>query len=328
VWLVVIALVRLRLVVLPAIIALLVSTLLAPVALWLRDHGWPRLLATWVVVLGALLVLAGTLAILGPQVADELDDLGRSVREGTERVLTWLAEGPLQLSRQEVDRYIDRALESIRQNSQAITGGILQGAVLVGEIVAGILLTLVLLFFFVKDGDSMFEWIAVRFGRHGRHVRAVGQRAWATLGSYVRGTALIALVDAVLIGIALVLIGVPLVPVLMVLTFFGAFFPLVGAVFAGLVAALVALVANGPFDALLVAGAVTLIQQVEGDVLQPVVLGRAVRLHPIVVLLSLTAGGVLGGIAGAFLAVPVAAVLTSIGSYARSELTNGDEVAA
>ena len=141
------------------------------------------------------------------------------------------------------------------------------------------------------------------------------------MGAYVRGTALIALVDAVLIGIALLLIGVPLVPALMVLTFFGAFLPLVGAVAAGVVAALVALVSGGPLDALLVVGAVTIIQQVEGDVLQPVVLGRAVKLHPVVVLLALTSGAVIAGIAGAFLAVPTTAVATAIGGYARAQLT-------
>jgi predicted PurR-regulated permease PerM len=319
-WFVVVALVRLRVVVLPVIIALLLSTLLAPLASWLAERGWPKLLATWTVVVGFLVLLTGIVVLLAPQVGSEMSTLGRDVREGSERVLEWLAEGPLELSQQEVNRYVDQAAEQLRANSSTITSGVLAGAVAVGEIVAGLLLTLVLVFFFVKDGKAMVEWTTSRLRPDQRHhARALSQRAWRALGSYVRGTALIAFVDAVLIGIALIVIGVPLVAPLMLLTFLGGFFPLVGAVLAGAVAALVALVSGGVLDALLVAGAVTIIQQVEGDVLQPVVLGRAVRLHPVVVLLSLTAGAVLGGVAGAFLAVPVTAVATAVGGYVREQ---------
>ncbi|HYZ47004.1 MAG TPA: AI-2E family transporter [Actinomycetota bacterium] len=314
--LVVLVLVKLRVVVLPVLVALLLSTLLVPPAAALRRRGWPPILAAWAVLLGSLLLLAGVIALLAPQVASELSDLGSALRQGTERVIAWLAEGPLELSRADINSYVDRAIQQVRENGSAITSGVLTGAVVVGEVVAGTILTVVLVFFFVKDGGRMTDWLTKYLSpEHHRHVSAMGERAWTAMSAYVRGTALIALVDAVLIGIALLLIGVPLVPALMVLTFFGAFFPLVGAVLAGLVAALVALVSGGPLDALLVLGAITVIQQVEGDVLQPVVIGRAVKLHPVVVLLSLTSGAVLAGIAGAFLAVPLTAVLTAIGSY-------------
>ncbi|CAN5652736.1 AI-2E family transporter [soil metagenome] len=328
-YIILLLLVKLRVVVLPVIIALFISTLLVPLAAWLRGKGWPRLLATWTVLLGSLVLIAAVFALLAPQVSDELGELGQSVRSGSEQVLAWLVDGPLNLTRAQVDGYVDRAVSRLQENSSVLTSGVLTGAVVAAEAVAGAVLTLVLVFFFVKDGDNMFSWLTTQFGAgHRHHVQAVGARAWGAMSSYVRGTAVIALVDAILIGIALLVIGVPLVVPLMVLVFFGGFFPLVGAVLAGAVAALVALVTNGPFDALLVVGAVTIIQQVEGDVLQPVVLGRAVRLHPVVILLALTAGAVLGGIAGAFLAVPVTAVATSVGSYAREQVRPPPEAAA
>jgi predicted PurR-regulated permease PerM len=317
-WLIVVALVRLRVAVLPLIIAIMITTLLGPAAGWLRARGWPRLLAAWSVLLLSLALFASVFALLAPQVAAEIGELGSDVRAGFQQILRWLAEGPLQLTQEQIDSYIDRVQDQLSTNSGVITSGVVAGAVKAGEIIAGILLTLVLVFFFVKDGDAMFGWATDRLRpEQRRHARALGARAWSALSAYVRGTAVIALVDAVLIGIALVLIGVPLIVPLMVLTFLGGFFPLVGAVVAGAVAALVALVSGGVLDALLVAGATTVIQQVEGDVLQPVVLGRAVRLHPVVVLLALTAGAVLAGIAGAFLAVPVTAVATTVGSYYR-----------
>jgi predicted PurR-regulated permease PerM len=317
-WLIVAALVRLRIVVLPVIIALLLTTLLAPAAEWLRRRGAPRLLAAWVVLIGSLAVLIGVVSLLAPQVGAEMDELGRRLQQGFEQVLTWLVEGPLDLTREQINRYVERAFEAARSNSGVITSGVLTGAVKAAEVIAGIILTLVLVFFFLKDGDVFASWIERQAAPdHRHHMRAIGQRSWSALSSYVRGTAVIALVDAVLIGIALLVIGVPLVVPLVVLTFFAGFFPLVGAVTAGAFAALVALVSGGPLDALFVAGAVTLIQQVEGDVLQPVVLGRAVRLHPVVILLALTSGAVLAGIAGAFLAVPLTAVATSVGSYLR-----------
>ncbi len=161
----------------------------------------------------------------------------------------------------------------------------------------------------------------------------MGRRAWSTLSAYVRGTAIIALVDAVLIGLALALVGNPLWIPLGVLTFFGAFFPIVGAVVAGALAALVTLVTNGFTPALIITGVIVAIQQIEGDVLQPIVMGKAVRLHPVVILMALTAGGVLGGIPGAFVAVPVAAVASNVGNYVKlqvrdeKDLTEKDRVA-
>lgn len=317
-WVLIKILAELSLVVLPVIAALFVTALLGPLAQKLTTKGWPPLLATWTVVLGTILILAGIIAVIAPAVGDELDDVASSAKEGFESVIDYLAESPLKLSKADVDRYVDQALDQVTANRDKITSGLLSGAAKALELVTQFFLMLVLIFFFVKDGPDMFEWFESQFpSRNRRHVRAIGQRAWDAIGGYLRGTAIIALVDATLIGITLVVVGVPLVIPLVVLTFFGAFFPLIGAFVAGILAALVALVTNGPLDALIVAGAILVIQQVEGDVLQPIVMGKSVRLHPIVVLLALTAGAILAGVVGAFLAVPVAAVGASIGNYVK-----------
>lgn len=317
-WVLIKVLAKLSLVVLPVIAALFVTALLGPLAQKLRTKGWPPLLATWTVVVGTILILAGIVAAIAPSVGDELDEVGASAKEGFESVIDYLAESPLKLSKADVDRYVDQALDQLSANRDRITSGLLSGAAKALELVTQFLLMLVLIFFFVKDGPQMFEWFESQFpSRNRRHVRAIGQRAWDAIGGYLRGTALIALVDATLIGITLMVVGVPLVIPLVVLTFFGAFFPLIGAFVAGVLAALVALVTNGPFDALIVAGAILVIQQVEGNVLQPVVMGKSVRLHPVVVLLALTAGAIVAGVVGAFLSIPVAAVGATIGNYVK-----------
>ena len=314
------ALVKLRLIVLPVIVALLISTLLAPLVDRLKRRGWRPALATWTVFGAAILILVGLVALVSPQVAAQIGDMGDAVRQGSDQVLEWLTRGPLDLSQEEIQGFIDRMGQRIRENSSSITGGVVSGAIAIGEGIAGFFLTLVLLFFFLKDGDKIGDWILRQFSEPQRtHVAESGRRGWAALSGYVRGTAIVALVDAILIGILLAVLGVPLLVPLVVLTFFGAFFPLVGATVAGIVAALVALVTEGVTDALIVGAGILVIQQVEGDILQPLVLGRSVKLHPIVILLSLTAGAILAGIAGAFLAVPVAAVCVSVGSYLRGQ---------
>ena len=323
------ALVKLRLIMLPVIIALLISTLLAPLVDRLKRRRWRPALATWTVFGAAILILVGLVAVVSPQVAAQIGDMGDAVRKGSDQVLEWLTRGPLDLSQEEIQGFIDRMGQRIRENSSSITGGVVSGAIAIGEGIAGFFLTLVLLFFFLKDGDKICDWMLRQFSEPQRtHVAESGRRAWAALSGYVRGTAIVALVDALLIGILLAVLGVPLLVPLVVLTFFGAFFPLVGATVAGIVAALVALVTEGVTDALIVGAGILVIQQVEGDVLQPLVLGRSVKLHPIVILLSLTAGAILAGIAGAFLAVPVAAVAVSVGSYLRGLGRTGGDAGA
>ena len=303
--LVVWVLVRLRLVVLPTLLALALATVLWPAVSWLRARGWRPALAAGVVMIAALLLFAGLFAAITPTLVNEFDDVGSSAREGIERVTRWLTEGPLGLSQADIERGVDRGLERLGESGGGVASGFLSGVVLVAELVAGLLLALVTLFFLLKDGPQIRDFLLERLPvKHRSRTAAAAEAGWTTLTGYLRGVAVVALVDSVLIGLALWLLGVPLVVPLMVLTFFGAFVPLVGAVLAGAVAALVALVAQGALIALLVVLVIVVIQQVEGDVLYPAVVGRAVELHPLVVLLGLTAGAVTAGVVGALLAVP------------------------
>ncbi len=230
----------------------------------------------------------------------------------------WLRTGPLHISDTQLSDLIDRARQEATNNSRALTRGVLSGATLAVEVVTGALLSLVLTFFFVKDGDRMGNWIAGLAGDRAHEVRAVGRRSFETLGAYLRGQATVGLIDGVFIGVALAVVGVPLAVPLAFLVFLGAFLPIVGAFLSGLVAALVALVSKGLVAALIIVGITILVQQLEGHVLAPLVLGRAVKLHPAVILLALTGGGVVGGIVGAALAVPLVAVVSSVGSYLRN----------
>jgi putative heme transporter len=314
---VVFALVLLRVIVLPVIAALFLATLLVPLANRLRARGWGPLAATWTVFGSSLLVLAGLVMLFVPAIGRELDQVRTRAIEGVEEMQRYISRPPFNISEDDIDTFIDRAQQELRANSQGITSRVAAGAVVVGEIVTGSILTLVLLFFFIKDSESITNWLVELGGRHGRDLRAVGQRAAIAVNGYLRGVAIVGLVDGFFIGLGLVILRVPLALPLAFLTFVGAFLPLVGAFVAGALAALVALVTKGIVPALIVVAITVGVQQIEGHVLAPLVLGRAVKLHPIVILLALGAGAILGGVIGAFLAVPVAAVVTAVSGYLR-----------
>jgi predicted PurR-regulated permease PerM len=307
---------RLLLVVLPVVVAILLATLLSPLAHRLERRGLRPGAAATAAVLLATLGLVALLSLVIPAVVSQLADLGSNLEEGTRKVARLLH--PLGVSATDVDRTIDHAIRDVETHRGQIVGGVLTGASLLTQWAAAALLTLVLTFFFVKDGARLWDWVVCFFADDKRpFVSEVGGRAWDVLSTYVRGVAIIALVDAVLIGIALVVLGVPLAVPLIVLTFLAAFFPIVGAVLAGVAAVLVALVAKGIVTAVVIAAAIVAVQQIEGNVLYPVVVGRRLSLHPVAILLALTAGGLLGGIAGAFLAVPVAAVGAAVLEFSR-----------
>jgi len=310
----------LRVVVLPIVVALLVTTLLLPPVRFLRRRGLGSGAAAGIVMVGSGLLFAGILAAIAPSVAGQASELGEGVQEGVREVGGILADPPFNQSRAEIDARVDTAVERLRENSGPLTAGLREGAVLLGEIVTGLIITVLLTFFFLKDGGRMWDWIADFAGR-GRRAAwdELGSRVFTALGGYVRGIALVGLVDAILIGAALLIIGVPLVVPLMVLTFFAAFVPLIGAFLAGLAAVLIALVSNGLVAALLVLGAIVLVQQVEGHILYPLLMGRTVHLHPAVILVALGTGGIVAGVIGVFLAVPVAGIIAVILSYAREE---------
>jgi predicted PurR-regulated permease PerM len=310
---------RLRVIVVPLAVAILLSTFLVPLVGRLRQRGVPAALAALVVLAAALVLVGGTVAALVPNVAEEWGELDLSVQAGVDEATAWLADGPLGLSESSIDEWKDRAVEQLRSQSGRIAGGVFGGAYLALELVAGLVLMLVTLFFVLKDGEQMWRWFVSLFPSHVRgDVDAIGQRSWQTAGAYIRGITFVALVDAIFIGLAIWLIGVPLVLPLAALTFIGGFFPIIGAFAAGFAAAMVALVSEGWVAASLVVGATLLVQQLEGNVLQPLIVGNAVRLHPLAILLAVTAGGIVWGIAGAFLAVPLVAVVTRAASYLAS----------
>ncbi|MEA2346498.1 MAG: putative heme transporter [Thermoleophilaceae bacterium] len=318
--LVIFVVVHLRLVFIPVILALFAATFLQPVARFLRGRSVPNALAALLALVLGVGVLALIVMFLAPRVAYELGPLAQSVQSGANEVGNYL-ERAFGLTDVQLDQAIDEALTTIQAHSGTITRGLLSGALLVGEVLAGLLLLLVILFFMLKDGDEMWEWAVDLFppDRTQVDVRELGRRAWRTLTGYIRGLAIVATVDSVLIGAGLAVLGVPLVLPLAVLTFMAAFFPLIGAFTAGLIAALVALVAKGWVVALVVVAIITVVQQLEGDIIYPVVVGRAISLHPLAILLAVTSGAVAGGIVGALLAPPIVAVFWTIVSYLRRE---------
>jgi predicted PurR-regulated permease PerM len=310
-------LVYLRLIVLPVIVALFLTTLLAPPASWLRERGWPPLAATWAVIMAGVLLVAGAVAVLAPQIGPQFGTLRGQIGTGLDDVQRWLREGPLHFSDAQLSSLLERARQEAQSNTTALTRGVLSGATLAVEVVTGALLSIVLTFFFVKDGHRIGDWFVRHAGSHAGELREMGRRAFDTLGAYLRGVATVGLIDALFIGIGLAVVGVPLAVPLAFLVFLGAFFPIVGAFLTGLIAALVALVSKGLVAALIIVAITVAVQQLEGHVLAPLVLGRAVKLHPAVILLALAGGGVVGGIAGAALAVPAVAVVGSVGTYLR-----------
>jgi putative heme transporter len=291
-------------------VAVLLAAVLQPVTNVLRGLRAPAALAA----LGGVLTLIGAIGLavllLINQVADQFADLGSTLSSGLREIRRTVVEGPLPISEQRLDDLAQATWERVRRAADPAAGA---SAALQG--VGGALLAVVLLFFVLKDGTRMWGSFLRLFPERRRStVDEAGRAGWSTLSRYVRGTMIVAAIDAVGIGIALVLIGVPLVGPLALLTFLGGFVPIIGATVAGAVATLVALVSNGPTDALLVLAAVIAVQQLEGNLLEPLIVGQAVKLHPAIVLLAVTAGTLLAGIAGAVVAVPIVAVLYRVGT--------------
>lgn len=305
------AVTQLRLLVVPLLIATLIAAAASPVVDWLAARKVPRALAVWLALLTGLAILGGIGWWIGNAVQGQWDELADSATRGWNELRDYITDGPLPISSEDLAGIQDQ-LRDVAVGPEVQRGAI-SGATLVFEIIAGLFLGLVLLFFLLKDGRRIWRFISDQLPERyrDRYDRAAVRSA-DVLGGYVRGTALIALVDAVVIGVALAIIGVPLALPLAVVVFLGAFVPLVGATAAGVLAALVALVSNGPLTALIVTGVVIAVNQLEGDILAPVVLGQALSLHPLAILMALTAGTIVAGIIGALLSVPLAAVTWSV----------------
>ncbi|MGY1650578.1 AI-2E family transporter [Geodermatophilus sp. SYSU D01119] len=309
---------RLWVVLLPIILGLLFATVLWPPTRFLRRHGWPPALAAAVVLLLFLAVIGGIIAIIAPQVADQVTDLADQFASGLQQVQQWLQGPPFDIDEEQLGQYVDQAINSVQANASNIAGYAATGASAVGNGLINLVLALVLAFFFIKDGPRWVPWLAAQAGpKAAPHVAALSQKTWSTLSEFIKQQALVGFVDAFFIGLGLWILDVPLVIPLAVLTFFGAFIPIIGAFVAGAFAVLIALVDEGFTVALIVFGIVLLVQQLEGNVLQPIIQGRGFNLHAAVVILAVTAGSSLAGIIGAFLGVPVAALIAVTYRYVR-----------
>ena len=302
-------------VVVPVIVALLLAALLQPGASGLVRRGWPRALAALTMLVVGLGTVAGIVTLVVQQVTTGFGDLADQVGQGVDQVRD-LVVRTFPVTRTQLENAVEQLQQTLVANEDTLASGALTTAVTVGEVVTGTLLALFTLFFFLKDGRSIWLWLVGLFPRDSRaFVDEAARRSWRTLISYVRATAAVAMVDAIGIGIGLAVLGVPLVIPLAALVFLGAFIPIIGSFLAGTVAVLVALVSKGPITALIALAVVVLVMQLEGHVLQPLLLGRAVRVHPLAVVLAIAAGLLVAGIFGALIAVPTVACANVAGTY-------------
>ncbi|MEU8237740.1 AI-2E family transporter [Actinoplanes missouriensis] len=310
---------RLRLVVIPIAVAVLLAAMFEPIASALRSRGMNRSLSAGLVLVTGLIVVFGGLTLVVQTFIAQLADLSTQVGQGIAEVQSWLARGPLHLSQTQLDDAVTRLQTALTENQGALTSGALTTATTVGELVTGFFLVLFTLFFYLRDGGQIWAFLCRLLPRNARlPVARAGHYSWHTLVSYVRATVLVAFVDAAGIGIGLAILRVPLVLPLAALVFLGSFIPVIGATLTGTVAVLVALVTVGPVKALILLGVVIAVQQLEGHVLQPLIMGRAVALHPLAVILAIATGVITAGIVGGLVAVPLLAVLNTALRYLSS----------
>jgi predicted PurR-regulated permease PerM len=313
---------------LPLAVSLLIAALSAPVVNALRRTGLPRGAASGIVMLLGIGTVALLLTFVGQQVAQGASDLADSVVQGLERIREWLRTGPLHVSDSQLDGYIEEMQGAITDSTgtDGMVTRLTEVGTAVGHVVAGIFIVLFSTYFFLADGDRIWAWmvrIAPRAARE--RIDASGRVAWVSLTQFVRATVLVALADAIGIMLVAWFLGVPFVVAIGVLVFLGAFVPMIGATVAGSVAILVALVDQGPVTALLMFGGVILVQQIEGHILQPFLMGRFVSLHPLGVIVAIGCGVLVAGIAGALIAVPLAAAGNAVAQHLASYTAIGED---
>ncbi|WP_370917292.1 AI-2E family transporter [Corynebacterium sp. CCM 9204] len=302
--------------VLPVVLALIVSSVLHQPASWLRRHRVPAAPAAIITILGTIALFGVVIALMAPSVARQSQALYYQAFEGVQRVQLWLQDPPVQLQGNDLGDWLAEGATWMQNQASAIAGEIFAGLGIASTILIMLGIVLVLTFFFLKDGDRFLPWMREVTGpRVGWHLTELLTRAWNTLSGFIRAQAIVALLDAVFIGLGLVLLGVPMALVLALLTFIAGFIPIIGAVAAGALAVLIAFVSLGVTEAVVVLVLVIIVQQVEGYVLSPWLQSRAMNLHPVIVLVSVTVGGGLFGIIGAFLAVPTAAMVAVLLRY-------------
>lgn len=303
---------KLQVVVVPILIATLLSALLSPMVGQLRRARVPRSLASTLVLIGGMAAVGGTLYLVISQFISGAPELSTNAAGGIRTIQDWLKTGPLHLSDAQLQNLGKEGQDWFTTNKDTLTTGALSTATTLGHVLAGLFLVLFTTFFFLRDGRRIGRFMISLLPENARErMTSAADVSWTTLVSYVRATVLVAFIDALGIGLALLILHVPFPFPLAALVFIGAFIPIVGATVSGAVAVLVALVDRGAVVALILLAAVIAVQQLEGHVLQPLIMGRAVAIHPLAVILAIAAGIVLAGIIGALVAVPVVAVLNT-----------------
>lgn len=303
-------------IILPVALALLVCTVLWPPVRWLRRNKVPPAAAALLVMVMGLAVVAGLIAAVAPAIVDQAAELAEQATAGVVQVRDWLDGPPLNISEAQLNSAVEAINDTLNSSSAQIAAGLFTGVGAATSALVTFFTAVVVTFFLLKDGPGFIPWLRRAVGMPAApHAAAILERVWATISGFIRTQAVVSLVDAVLIGIGLVIMGVPLAYALAIITFIGGFVPIVGAFVAGGLAVLVALVANGPVNALIVLGIIVAVQQLEGNVLQPWLQSKSMKLHAVLVLLAVTLGATTFGVIGAFLAVPVAAAVAVILRY-------------
>jgi len=320
---------RISFLIIPVMVAALLAGLLSPIVRWLRDRRLPNGAAVAITILGFLGLIGGSLALVGRQLVAGFSELWSEALAGIQQIQGWLAEGPLHLSAAQIDQYLQEATAALQNNSSSILSGALSFGSTAGHFAAGLILALFVLIFFLLEGDRIWAFMVRLLPLKARAATfGAGRKGWASMVSYARIQMFVAFVDAVGIGVGAAIIGVPLALPLGVLVFIGSFIPIVGALVTGAVAVLLALVANGWVNALIMLGIVLLVQQLESHILQPLVMGKAVALHPVAVILAVAAGSYLAGIPGALFSVPILAVANSAIRYIAGRTWEHEQVLA
>lgn len=314
--------VQISVIVVPLLLALFLASVLEPLAARLRRFGWHRSLAATAVFFGSLALLVGLLAWIATSVVGQFDQVGDEVSEGAEDVRTWIEE-TFDVSPEQLESLQNEAVDAFRSTSGGgVSRQVVGSARFALEFVSGTILMFFTLFFILKDGDRMATWMDERSSpRYRDDLQEAARVGREIMRQYLFATAATGFIDAVLIGAALWIVGIPLVLPLATLTFLGGFFPIVGATLAGLVATLVALVSGGFGDAMVILAATIAVQQIEGNLLQPLILGPALRLHALVTVLAVAGGLAIGGILGAFLSVPLVAFAVKMGHFYRTRVS-------
>jgi predicted PurR-regulated permease PerM len=310
---------RLWVVLLPLVIAVLLARILTAPVNRLRSRGWRPGLAAAVVLVGFLVVLASAFVLAGIATAGRVDRIGPAVTRAVDDIEEWLVEdAPLEISRADIQQFREDTGAALGEALRTSSGSLVSGAVVAVEILISFVLGLIVTFFVLKDGDRLLRWVEGLLPRGRRELAGrLAGRAWRTIGGYLRGAALLGLVEGLIIGVALALVGAELAIPVAVVTFLLAFVPFAGAIVAGALAVLVALATAGGTAALIVLAVAIAVQQIDNDLLAPVIYGTTLEIHPVLILLSVVGGGALFGIAGSVLAVPVTAVVTNVLAEAR-----------